>query len=218
MNDLVFIDPAKLNAVPFTTSDVIAEFAGVQHSTVTRLIRNHKDDFEEFGKVGFEIRPLPESRTGQSLTVYHLNEEQATLLMTYLKNTDTVRAFKKELVRQFYLMRRELMACAIAREARKPTRREMTDSIRDCLPESPHKAMYYKHYTDLAYKAALGKTAKELRVERNASVKANIAEYLTAAETNAVKHVEGQIGVLVEMGLDYQQIKSMLTNKLANVS
>ena len=150
--------------------------------------------------------------------IYRLNEEQATLLMTYLKNTDTVRAFKKELVRQFYLIRRELTARAIAREARKPTRREMTDSIRDCLPESPHKAMYYKHYTDLAYKAALGKTSKELRAERNAPAKANIAEYLTAAETGAVKHVEGQIGVLVEMGLDYQQIKSMLTNKLARVS
>ena len=51
------------------------------------------------------MQPLPGSKTGQKITVYHLNEQQATLLMTYLKNTEQVRAFKKELVRQFYAMR-----------------------------------------------------------------------------------------------------------------
>ena len=34
-----------------------------------------------------------------------MNEEQATLLMTYLRNSEVVRRFKKELVQQFYEMR-----------------------------------------------------------------------------------------------------------------
>ena len=209
MDELVFLEPKKIGSVPFTTSEVIAEFAGVQHHTITRLIRNHNEDFEEFGKVGFEIQALPHSKTGQSITIYHLNEEQATLLLTYLRNTEKVIAFKKRLVHQFYDMKKELMKNAIAREARKPVRKALTDVIRDCVPDSPHKAMMYKHYTDLAYRTVFGKSAAQIRKERSAPKKANIAEYLTAEETEAVKKAETRISVLVELGMDYEQIKSI---------
>lgn len=213
MNELVFIDPAKIGSVPFTTSDVIAEFAGVQHHTITRLLRDHKADFEEFGFYGFEIHKVTEGK-GRPEKVYRLNEAQATLLMTYLKNTPVVRAFKVELVRQFYEMRRELTKRAIAKAGRVPVRRGLTDAIRDCIPESPHKDMKYKQYTDLAYKAALGKNAAQLRKERGAPRRANVAEYLTAAETEAVKQMEGRISVLVEMGMDYQTIKAVMLRRL----
>ena len=53
-------------------------------------------DLEEYSKVAFEIRPLP---SGQSEKIYKLNEEQATLLITYMKNTEPVRRFKKALVK-----------------------------------------------------------------------------------------------------------------------
>lgn len=102
---LVFWKPSNPALEPYTTSEVIAEAAGVKRRSVTHLIQQHKADFREFGKVRFEIAPLPGSKTGQKITVYHLNEQQATLLMTYLKNTEQVRTFKKELVRQFYAMR-----------------------------------------------------------------------------------------------------------------
>ena len=214
MRKLVFIDPAKIGAVPFTTSEVIAEFAGVKRHAVQSLLQKHKEDFEEFGRVAFEMRPLETKGGLQEVKIYHLNEEQATLLMTYLKNTPQVRAFKKELVRQFYAMRRELVKAAIARESRKPTRREMTDAIRDCIPESPHKAMKYKQYTDLAYKVALGKNAAQLRKDRNAPARSNLTEYLTAAESEEVRKVEGRISVLLESGMDYQTIKAILLRRL----
>lgn len=106
---LVFLPPQGGALEPYTTSEIIADVAGVQRRTINKLIQKHKADFEEFGKVRFEIAPLPGSRTGQNITVYHLNEQQATLLMTYVRNTETVRAFKKELVKQFYAMRALLM-------------------------------------------------------------------------------------------------------------
>lgn len=214
-DELVFVETQRLNEIPFTTSNVIAEYAGVQHHTITRLIRNHKEDFEEFGKVGFEIEPSPDSRTGQSVTIYHLNEQQATLLVTYLRNTAKVRAFKKELVRQFYAMRSELAKRAIAREARKPTRRELTDVIRDCVPNSPHKNRVYKNYTDLSYLSALGKTAAQLRVERDAPSQANLTEYLSVEEIEAIRKAEGKISVLIESGLSYPEIKSILLRNAA---
>ena len=212
MNELVFIDPAKLDAVPFTTSEVIAEFAGVQHHTVTRLIQQHNSDFAEFGILRFKIEEI--KGRGQPRRNYLLNEEQATLLMTYLKNTERVRAFKKELVRQFFKMRQELTRRIIARESRKPVRREMTDAIRDYIPDGPHKNMMYKHYTDLAYKVALGGTAAQLRKDRKAPKRANLAEYLTPEEADAVKRSEGRISVVIESGMDYQTIKAIVLHRL----
>ena len=211
MTELVFLEPNKIDAVPFTTSKVIAEFAGVQHHTVTRLIQQYENDLKEFGSLRFEIEVRKREVGATTAKTYHLTEEQATLLMTYLKNTEKVRAFKKELVRQFYAMRQELTRRAVERAKLTPVRREMTDIIRDCVPDSPHKAMMYKHYTDLAYRAALGKTAAQLRKERGAGKKANATEYLTAAELAAVEGMTQKIGVLIEIRPDdYGFIKSLV--------
>lgn len=92
---LVFWKSKAPTQEPYTTSEVIAEAAGMNRRTVNRLIQTHKADLEEFGRVRFEITPLKTKGGVQSVTVYHLNEQQATLLMTYARNTETVRAFKK---------------------------------------------------------------------------------------------------------------------------
>lgn len=209
MKDLVFLEPNKVDSVPFTTSEVIAEFAGVKHHAVQQLITKHEADFKEFGLIAFEMRKL--GGPGRPETIYHLTEEQSTLLMTYLKNTPQVRAFKKELVRQFYAMRKELIKRKVERAKSIPTRRELTDVIRNCIPDSPHKAMWYRHYTDLAYRAVFGKSAAQLRKERGAPKKAVAADYLSSDELENVERVTKQIGVLVEMQLDYQTIKGILS-------
>ena len=92
-NKLVFLEPNKIDAIPFTTSEVIAEFAGVKSRSVYLLIEKHMKSLERFGKVSFEMTPLKGSTTGQSVKVYYLNEEQATLLITFLKNTEPVVKF-----------------------------------------------------------------------------------------------------------------------------
>lgn len=43
------------------------------------------------------------------MELFRLNEEQATFIITLLKNSKQVVAFKKELVRQFYIMRQFLI-------------------------------------------------------------------------------------------------------------
>ena len=210
MNDLVFLESAKMDAEPFTTSDVIAECAGVQHHTITRLIRKHMKDFEEFGVCGFEIhKPLIGSKGGHPEKIYHLNEQQATLLITYLQNTPQVRAFKKELVRQFYVMRTELTRRQAEREALKPIRRSLTDAVK----EAGGKPWAYKNYTDLAYKSATGQTAAQLRKTRAAPKTAKAVEYMTSDEIHAVAKRQNQITTLLELGLDYQDVKALLEGK-----
>lgn len=57
-----------------------------------------------------EIRPLVTPGGVQEKRTTRLNEQQSTLLLTYLRNTEQVRTFKKNLVRAFYEMARQLRA------------------------------------------------------------------------------------------------------------
>lgn len=207
MNDLVYLVPNTEE--PFTTSEVIAECAGVKRDTVQKLVQRHEKDLREFGRVGFEIRTL-QTRGGQQMAkVYHLNEQQATLLLTFLRNTPVVIEFKKELVRQFFAMRKELMNIKAIKAERKPLRTSMTDAIK-ALPDSPHKQFKYSQYTDLAYTAALGRTARQLRKERGADKGATASDYMNADELAAVASIENRISVLLDIGMSYQQIKNSL--------
>lgn len=209
MNDLVYLTPNTEE--PFTTSEVIAECAGVQHHTVTRLIQQHEKDFKEFGLLRFQIDAVNKrgARGTKYTKNYKLNEQQATLLLTYLRNTAAVIEFKKELVRQFFAMRKELLNIKTVKAERKPIRLGMTDAIK-ALPDSPHKKFKYNQYTDLAYRTALGKSARQLREERGADKTAVASDYMSADEIAAVSSVENHIAVLLDVGMEYQQVKDCL--------
>lgn len=104
-----------------TTSLAIADGTEVEHKNVLGLIRKYVDDLEEFGRVAFETRPFdsnsafqtPNSENvghdrdarGRRTEIAFLNEPQATLLLTYMRNSDIVRGFKKALVRAFFDLR-----------------------------------------------------------------------------------------------------------------
>lgn len=209
MNEMVYLAPNTEE--PFTTSEVIAECAGVKRHTIQVLIQQHEKDFREFGRVSFEMIPL-QTRGGQQMVkVYHLNEQQATLLLTFLRNTPVVIEFKKELVRQFYKMREELLNVKNIKAERKPLRTSMTDAI-EALPDSPHKQFKYGQYTDLAYTAALGKTARQIRKERGVGRNATASDYMTSVELAAVAKAENKISVLLDVGMDYAQVKRYVVN------
>ena len=210
MNNLVFLEPNKIDATPFTTSDVIAEYAQVKHHAVQQMISKHEVSLKTFGQVAFEMRAVTYARGTNQEKIYHLTEPQATLLITFLKNTEPVVKFKTELVKQFYLMRAELQKRQMLREQLKPIRRELTDVIKD-KPDAGKWA--YKLYTDLAYKTALGKNAAQVRKERNAPKKATAIDYMTSEEIATISKLQNQIGVLIEMGMDYQQVKMLLLNR-----
>lgn len=86
-----------INGEALTTTMLIAEGVGYDHSSVIRLTRDNKEDLEEFGLLDFKS----ESSGGRPTEYALLNEDQATLLITYMRNNDVVRAFKKTLVKAF---------------------------------------------------------------------------------------------------------------------
>ena len=145
----------------FTDSLIISRGTGNKHHAIQQLISKYELDFLEFGKVAFEMRPL---ESGQSTKVYLMNEEQATLLLTYMKNTEKIRTFKKNLVSEFYKMRRFILerqtqAWIETRQAGKLTRKAETDTIQKLVEYarsqgSTHPDMLYMTYSKLANKMA----------------------------------------------------------------
>lgn len=106
MSDLVIIE----NNQTFTTSLAIAEGMNVEHRAILQLIRKYQDDFEDENLIAFQMRPRSEGQWGGGdMNVAILDEYQAALLLTYMRNTAEVRLFKQALVKAFFKARDLLM-------------------------------------------------------------------------------------------------------------
>ena len=196
--ELVYMDGKK---EPYTTSAIIAECAEVKHDTVQSLIRNHQEDFESYGIIGFEIRKL--DGRGRPMKIYRLNEQQATLLITYLKNTAPVRKFKMNLVKAFFEMRDELSKFRMQRALEKPKRKTLHDSIENWeqAPKHAHSTM-----NNLLLKAVTDRNAKQLREECGGY---NGIDSLTSDELEQYQAFEDMVIAMIGLNMSYQEIKAM---------
>lgn len=196
--ELVYMDGKK---EPYTTSEIIAECAEVKHDTVQSLIRNHQEDFESYGIIGFEIRKL--DGRGRPMKIYRLNEQQATLLITYLKNTAPVRKFKMNLVKAFFEMREELSKFRMQRALEKPKRKTLHDSIEtwEAKPKHAHSTM-----NNLLLKAVTDRNAKQLREERGGY---NGIDSLTSVELEQYQAFEDMVIAMIGLNMSYQEIKAI---------
>lgn len=137
MNELVFLKGKE----PVTTSLIVAEGTGNQHESIIRLINEHKAHFERWGEVYFsDLKSGNKSGDlrGRPTKVAYLNEQQATFLVTLLRNNDIVLEFKSELVDRFYKMREILLNQRNAewqaiREAGKRGNKAMCAAIHDYI-------------------------------------------------------------------------------------
>ena len=197
--NLVYMDGKK---EPYTTSEIIAECAGVQHHTVTRLLRNHKERFTAFGFYGFEIHKL--DGKGRPKKVYRLNEQQATLLITYLDNTPQVVEFKTNLVKAFFEMRDELTQFKLQRALEKPKRKTLHDSIKNWEQKPKHA---HSTITNLLLKGTSGMNKKQLMATRGGLTG---IDSLTSTELIRYQALEDMAIAMINLGMTYQDIKSMV--------
>ena len=197
---LVFVH--GLNEEPYTTDKIIAENSGNDLDSVRRLARSHKQDFEDFGFFGFEIRKL--SGRGRPEKIYHFNEQQATLLITYLDNTPQVNQFKKSLVREFYRMKKELTTRQINRAIEKPQRKTLMDAVKS-WPNSNQWS--YRNMTQLLLKRATGLTANQIKQQRHVN---NSLDGLTVKEQERYKQLENIAIGLVSLNKTWDEVKGVL--------
>lgn len=197
--NLVYLDGKK---EPYTTSEIIAECAELKHDTVQSLIRNHKDDLEVFGFYGFEIRKL--SGRGRPRKIYHLNEQQATLLITYLDNTKPVREFKVALVKAFFEMRDELSKFREQRALEKPTHKTLNEAISkwDNAP-----TMAFPTVNNLLLKLSTGKNKQQLTADRGGKTG---LDCLTSVELAKYQAYEKAVIPMIELNMEYSVIRDTL--------
>lgn len=193
--ELVYMDGKK---EPYTLSSIVAECAEVKHRTLKSLLNKHREDFESFGKVTFKISP---SESGQNKRDYILNEQQATLLITYLRNTEPVKEFKKNLVRAFFEMREELSKFRIQRALEKTKRKTLHDSIEtwDVKPKHAHSTM-----NNLLLKAVTDMNARQLVASRKGF---NGIESLTSEELEKYQALEDMVIAMIGLNMNYHDIK-----------
>lgn len=195
--ELVYMDGKK---EPYTTSAIIAECAGIKHHAIQEHIRKQIARLEQFGKVSFKMRPL---QSGQQAKDYILNEQQATLLITFLKNTEQVANFKTNLVKAFFEMREELSKFRMQRALEKPKRKTLHDSIENWeqAPKHAHSTM-----NNLLLKAVTYRNAKQLVEERGGY---NGIDSLTSEELEQYQAFEDMAIAMISLNMSYQEIKAM---------
>lgn len=145
----------------FTDSLVIAEGTGNKHKNVKELIQKYKLEMDDFGTLSVLNG---ESTGGRPEEFYLLNEQQASFLITLLRNTKQVVSFKKELVRQFYEMRRFILQRQTedwkeTRKTGKLTRKTETDTLKRLVEYAARQGScnpnrLYTVYSTLANKVA----------------------------------------------------------------
>lgn len=202
--ELVYMDGRK---EPYTLSSIVAECAEVQHHTVTRIIRKNLERFERFGKVGFKIQAM---ESGEQSKDYILNEQQATLLITFLKNTEQVANFKENLVKAFFEMRDEVAAFRYQRALEKPKRKTLHDSI-ETWQEAPKHA--HSTVTNLLLKGTTGMNKRQLVASRGGLTG---IDSLTSQELIRYQALEDMAIAMITLGMTYQDIKTMVFRPLKN--
>ncbi|HED8344052.1 TPA: Rha family transcriptional regulator, partial [Campylobacter jejuni] len=139
MNDLI----VKYNGALVTTQNKISKLTNNNEISIQKLIRTYKADLEEFGILEFENQLIINSKNVKNYKkIYYLNEQQATLLLTYMKNSESVRNAKKVLVFAFYQMKEKLRS--LEQEQEKARFKTLSDENQRLNSLNHHQKIGYK--------------------------------------------------------------------------
>lgn len=187
-------------AIPVTDTKIISENLGVQHRYIKKHLKTHKEYFERFGLL---VAHGTESTGGRPEEVFELNEQQATFLITLMKNTKEVTEFKFRLVQGFYLAKSELQARTQTRAISKEIRKSLTDTIKDKVSDAGNFKKYaYGNYSKLVYKVVTGMDVKKYKALHGLKEKDNIRDFFSLEEIEKVQELESKIAYYIEMRTD----------------
>lgn len=188
------------------SSRQVAESFGKEHRAVLRSIRelqsvqNCADWFYKTTYTDDKNRTYP---------MYLMNRDGFSILVMGFTGEKAMQ-WKIKYIKAFNKMEKALNKQNAIREAGKIARRNLTDTIRDEIPDSPHKNFVYSNFTDLVYKPVIGCSARQFRKKHGLGKKTNIRDYLSTDQIKAVDKYENLIKDLIRMGWEYKQIASFL--------
>ena len=209
MSDIIIVKDKEC----FIDSEGLALLSDNEHRAIRQLIRNHSKELESFGVLTFEMSK-PTRSGGRPKTTYLLNEQQATLLTTFMKNTDIVKQFKVRLVREFFKMREFINSQKIERAIGIQTRKTLTDTIRDSGENERMHGRGYSNFTRLVY-SLTGLTAKYKQHKSDQKIvdgykDIKFRDILEPNELKRVELAESLIKPLLKLEKEYGDIKATL--------
>jgi len=159
MSEIVKLD----KGVPLVSTLDMWDPLQVEHVAILKMVKKYEPMFQQIRTFGFEIR----KSGGRPTSFCRLDEEQATFLITLMRNSEAVVPFKLRLTQEFYRMKRELVRIASqnqnaqwleTRKAGKETRCIATDTIKDFVAYatgqgSKNAERYYANISKMENKA-----------------------------------------------------------------
>ena len=164
--------------------------------------------------------------SGKSNKLYYMNRDGFSLLVMGFTGKEALK-WKLEYIQAFNEMEKELKRLyeerkqwEIERAKGILTRHILTDTIKNVIPDSPHKRFIYPNYTKLIYKTLFNMNMNQLREKYGVKSNESVRDYLTADELAEVETLERLISSLINYGWGYEQIKSFVmenaTKKIAS--
>lgn len=206
---LVEIMKVKNEEVTVVTSLDVAETFGKEHARVLRDIRD-LDCSDEF-RVGNFAESYYLNTQNKRQPMYYITRDGFTLLVMGYTGEKAMK-FKETYIKQFNAMEKALIGKIKEREKGIAVRQALTKAIQQSGENDRMHGHAYSTYTDLIYKAVLGKSAKQLRDEYGIGKQDKLRDLLSAEELAKVKSVEMVVSGLVDCGWGYDEIKTFITN------
>lgn len=135
----------------------------------------------------------------QSTRLFTLDGVMEIGYLSHKPKAKAFRAFSRQVVKAY------LQGELIFKEKRttgKAIRKSMTDAIK----EKGLSQHYYKHYSELAYKTALGMTSRQLKQKFGD----DILDHLSAEELEKLNETQNKIAVLIQLDMNYKDIKDLI--------
>lgn len=196
----------------FINSEGLAFLSETEPRMINQLIKNHSGSLERFGSLSFQMIN-PSDKGGRPKKVYQLNEQQATLLTTFMKNRSIVIEFKIRLVEEFFKMRSYIQKQETIRLSGIEVRKSLTDKIQESGEDDRMHGKGYSNYTRLIYSlTGLTETFKEFKIDHPNHKKEGLKfrDYLTMEDLKKIELAESIIKPLLEMDKQYSEIKDTL--------
>lgn len=151
-----------------------------------------------------------ESR-GKKYKEYLVTRDGFTLLVMGFSGVKAMK-FKIAYINQFNAMENLLNGKLVEREKGIVVRQAFTKALKESGENDRMHGHAYSTYTDLIYRAVLGKPARQLREEFGIGKQDNLRDLLSMEELAKVKSVEMVVSGLVDCGWGYDEIKAFITN------
>jgi len=183
----------------------------------TRFATWIADRIEKYNFIDGEdfFRLFGKSTGGRPTTEYIFKIDTAKEIAMVENNEQgrIIRRYFIEVEKRYRILNKRDIKQIASREASKIVRNMLTDTIRDIIPESPHKQFAYPNYTRLIYKLLFNKSVAELRSERGLKVKDALRDFFGPDELEQIQQYELIITGLIHAGMSYTEIKEIMVNR-----